>query len=100
MRSALVVFRPVLGPVDPSFRALSGRRKFTVRRHKFNKDILSAFVSKASEYATCFKQLVSAGLAELTELARRSVCAAGECKRRVVFMSALSCVRARERVLH
>ena len=26
------------GPVDPSFRALSGRLKFTVRRHKFNKD--------------------------------------------------------------
>jgi len=30
-----------LGPVDPSFRALSGRLKFTVRRHKFNKDSLS-----------------------------------------------------------
>jgi len=28
--------------VDPSFRALSGRLKFTVRRHKFNKDSLSA----------------------------------------------------------
>ena len=27
-----------LGPVDPSFRALSGHLKFTVRRHKFNKD--------------------------------------------------------------
>jgi len=27
-----------LGPVDPSFPALSGRLKFTVRRHKFNKD--------------------------------------------------------------
>ena len=27
-------------PVDPSFRALSGRLKFTVRRHKFNKDSL------------------------------------------------------------
>ena len=27
----------LLGPVDPSFRALSGRLKFTVRRHKFNK---------------------------------------------------------------
>jgi len=26
----------LLGPVDPSFRALSGRLKFTVRRHKFN----------------------------------------------------------------
>jgi len=29
-----------LGPVDASFRALSGRLKFTVR-HKFNKDYLS-----------------------------------------------------------
>jgi len=29
------------GPVDPSFRAFSGRLKFTVRRHKFNKDSLS-----------------------------------------------------------
>ena len=28
--------------VDPSFRALSGRLKFTVRRHKFNKDSLPA----------------------------------------------------------
>ena len=28
----------LLGPVDPSFRALSGRPKFTVRRHKLNKD--------------------------------------------------------------
>ena len=28
----------LLGPVDPSFRALSGRLKFTVRRHKFNED--------------------------------------------------------------
>ena len=30
----------LLGPVDPSFRALSGRLKFTVRPHKFNKDPL------------------------------------------------------------
>ena len=30
----------LLGPVDPSFRALSGRLKFTVRRHKFNTDSL------------------------------------------------------------
>ena len=27
-----------LGAVDPSFRALSGRPKFTVRRHKSNQD--------------------------------------------------------------
>ena len=30
----------LLGPVDPSFRALPGRLKFTIRRHKFNKDSL------------------------------------------------------------
>ena len=29
-----------LGPADPSFRALSGRLKLTVRHHKFNKDSL------------------------------------------------------------
>ena len=33
----------LLGPVDPSFRALSGRLKFTVWRHKFNKDALSSY---------------------------------------------------------
>ena len=38
-----------LGPVGPSFRALSGRLKFTVRRHTFNQDSLSA--SKARESA-------------------------------------------------
>jgi len=31
----------LLGPVVPPFRALSGRLKGTVRRHKFNKDSLS-----------------------------------------------------------
>jgi len=31
--------------VDPSFRALSGRHKFTVRRHKFNEDILLSWCS-------------------------------------------------------
>ena len=30
----------LLGPAVPSVRALSGRLKFTVRRHKFNKDSL------------------------------------------------------------
>jgi len=30
----------LLGPVDPSFRALSGRLTFTVRRDKFHKDSL------------------------------------------------------------
>ena len=31
-----------LGAVDPSFRALSGRLKFTVRRHKLNEDSVSS----------------------------------------------------------
>ena len=31
----------LLGPGVPSFRALSGRLKFTVRRHKFNGNFLS-----------------------------------------------------------
>jgi len=30
-----------LGPVDPSFRALSGRLEFTVQRHQFNKESLN-----------------------------------------------------------
>ena len=30
----------LLGLVDPSFRALSGRLQFTVRRREFNKDSL------------------------------------------------------------
>ena len=36
-----------LGPVDLSFRALSGRLKFTVRRHKFNErfSLFRAFTS-------------------------------------------------------
>ena len=33
----------LLGPVDPSVRNLSGRLKFTVRRHKFNTDSLIGF---------------------------------------------------------
>jgi len=33
-----VKFLQSVGPVDPSFRALSERLKFTVRRHKVNKD--------------------------------------------------------------
>ena len=35
------VLSSLLGPVDPSFRALSGRPKFTFRRHKFNEESLS-----------------------------------------------------------
>ena len=33
--------RSPLGPVDPSFRALSGRLKFMVWRHMVNEDSLS-----------------------------------------------------------
>jgi len=36
------------GPVDPSFRALSGRLKFTVRRHKFNTGSLLAATFRLS----------------------------------------------------
>ena len=32
------------GPVNPSFRALSGVFKFTVRRDKFNEDAVSGLV--------------------------------------------------------
>ena len=39
----------LLGPVDPSFRALSGRLKFTVRRHKFNKDSFSPSSGRVEE---------------------------------------------------
>jgi len=38
----------LLGPVHPSFRALSGRLKFMVRRHKLNKDSLSFSAHRAS----------------------------------------------------
>ena len=34
------VVQSFVGPVDPSVRALSGRLKFTVQRHKFNEDSL------------------------------------------------------------
>jgi hypothetical protein len=37
-RKCVVIFD--LGPVDPSFRALAGRLKFTVRRHWFNHESL------------------------------------------------------------
>ena len=38
----------VRSPVDPSFRALSGRLKFTVRRHGFNKDFVSVIRAPTS----------------------------------------------------
>ena len=47
----------LLGPVDPSFRALSGRLKLTVRRHKFNKDSRS----KALESEVVFPSFQKSG---------------------------------------
>jgi len=41
-RKRTVCVASLSGPVDPSFRALSGRLKFTVRLHKFNKGSLSS----------------------------------------------------------
>ena len=40
-RFYIVYLQGYCGPVDPSFRAVSGHLKFTVRRHKFNEDSLS-----------------------------------------------------------
>ena len=40
----------LLGPVDPSFRALSGRLGFTVRRHKFSKDSLFSSFAAPHRY--------------------------------------------------
>ena len=37
------------GPVDPSFRALSGRFKLTIRRHKSNKHSLSFYLGAAPD---------------------------------------------------
>jgi len=50
MFCSTLVFRYsfILSPVVPSFRALSGRLKLTVRRHKFNKDSLSVVVVSGS----------------------------------------------------
>ena len=54
--------RSPLGPVNPSFRALSGRLKFTVRRHKFNKDsIICLAVFGAHEADRVASDLVAAG---------------------------------------
>ena len=37
---------------EPSFRALSGRLRFTVRRHKFNKDSLSYASDRSEKHAS------------------------------------------------
>ena len=49
----------LLGPVDPSFRALSGRRlKFTVRRDKLYEESLY-FADEAGEGDGCIGLVVS-----------------------------------------
>ena len=68
MREKVVhrVSSSLLGPVLTSFRVLSGRRKFTVRRHKFNKDslfLLLCGVSNPAEvvdFKTMWKMLARA----------------------------------------
>ena len=44
-----LVLSSLLGPVYTSVRALSGRLKFTVRRHKFNKESFSSHLSEAGD---------------------------------------------------
>jgi len=42
----------LLDPVDPSFQALCGRPKFTVRRHEYNEDSLSWMHNRAATKST------------------------------------------------
>jgi len=53
----------LLGPVDTSFRALSGGLKFTVRRPKFNKDYLRGQIKNLKRCLSLFglSNLVSPG---------------------------------------
>ena len=53
-----------LDPADPSLRALSGRLKFTVRRHNFNKD--SLFLAAAPAKQTRTTSLFTASASENT----------------------------------
>ena len=48
-------------PVDPSFRALSGRLKFTVRRHKFIKDSLLMNAAKTGHSSSLLSLKVLEG---------------------------------------
>ena len=52
---SLHVSSRLLGPVDPSFRALAGRFQFTVRRHKFNEDSLSSETSEGFRFRFRFR---------------------------------------------
>ena len=45
----------LLGPVDVSFRALSGRLEFTARRHQFNDDAFSGARVYAKGWMTYFQ---------------------------------------------
>ena len=61
----------LLGPVDPSSRALSGRPKSKVRRHKFNNDPLSGrtLFFKSKERISLFgKKPLRNGTCQLQEL--------------------------------
>ena len=58
----------VLGPVDPSFRARSGRLKFLVRRHKFNKDSLLLDTGCDSLLATLSREPKRNFASKLTDL--------------------------------
>ena len=49
-------------PVDPSFRALSGRVKFMVRLHKFNKDYLLYSKSSRTTTLQCNHSFLKVGL--------------------------------------
>jgi len=42
----------LLGPVNPVFRALYGRLKLTVRRHKSNENSLDSTLSQAPQTAS------------------------------------------------
>jgi len=53
----LYIVHRLLGPVVPSFRALPGRLKFTVRRHKFNEDSLSGADGPASSSSLLLSSL-------------------------------------------
>jgi len=60
----------LLSPVDPSFRAPSGRLKFTARLHKFNKDSLSPHAGDGVDTAVGAigaLQLVGGGAAALPQ---------------------------------
>ena len=60
------------GPVDPSFRALSRRLKFTVRRHKLYKDSLSLFYEDLG-FSRAEDRVVKFTVTNQTPIQRRAV---------------------------